>query len=155
MTRKKHFTVTLPPLLFWIYMAIFIFFAILLTIEIITSENPTAAVIIVSLFILLPCLIVMLWARSFKVEVNGSVIKVRKGLGLIHRSFDVADITLVQAELADSKLGRIQSLILYRAGRKAVSVGTTMPGFEKFRKYITENVDESKFQQVYRSPRKR
>ena len=155
MTRKKHFTVTLPPLLFWIYMAIFIFFAILLTIEIFTSENPTAAIIVISLFILLPCLLVMLWTWSFKVEVNGSVIKVRRGLGLIHRRFDVADITLVKAETADTQLGSIHSFTLYTSAGKVVSVGNTMPGFDKFKKYITENVDESKFQQTFRSARKR
>ncbi|MEO2188137.1 hypothetical protein [[Clostridium] innocuum] len=97
MCTRRCFTVTNPPIVFWLLVCILCFFIILVVLNTIFLPPPhTAMYICITVFVFIPVTFVILWTKMYRIRVNGSRITVRKGLGLVKFSFAITDIRNVQ-----------------------------------------------------------
>ncbi len=97
MSAARNFTVTNPPITFWLCIGILGFFVILVLANTIFSPPPhTAMYVCITIFVFIPGTIVTLWTKIFRVKVSGTEISVRKCLGLVNFILDISDITKVK-----------------------------------------------------------
>ena len=140
MKIKRSFTVTNPRIIFELGMILVAFFVVFVILNTIFAEPPHLAMYVCAiLFVFLPCSIVMLWSKLFKVTVKGNRITVRKGTGKKY-SFDVSEIVKVDWKIVETKMGKNEKITI-RTASKHFSVETLMNGFNNMSAYIVANVD--------------
>ena len=152
MARKKSFTVTNPPMLIWLTLVLMGFFVIVVVLNMLTTPPPhTAMIVAITIFIFIPCTLIILWTKFFRIRVEGTTIKVKRFFGLVNYQFDVSEITTVRYLTAQTRMGRNQKIALHTSTGKTVPVETLMINSEKMIKFIEENVDETKFRKEFKS----
>ncbi len=152
MARKKSFTLTQPPVLMWLALMIMGFFLVLMVVDMLaTSSLDIAMAVVITMVILIPCTLIFLWAKFFRIKVEGTTISVRRFFGIVNYRFDVTDITAVRCITVQNRMGQNQNIKLYTSTGKKVPVETLMVNSEKMNKFIEENVDQSKFQNSFKT----
>lgn len=143
MKKKNNFTVTNPPVLFGLNLTLIIFFSVFIIINRIFSGPLHIGIYICSVVIVfIPCSIIMLWTKLFKITVNGDQITVRKGNGFKY-SFHVSEIVQVDRKIVATGMG-LNEITTIRTASRHFSVETLMKNAGMFVDYILENVDSSK-----------
>ena len=102
------------------------------------------------IFVFFPCALSILWACTFRIQVNGTRINVRRFFGLICFQFDVLDIDRIFSIITINRELTIQKITLYTTNNKKVSFDTVMIKSEEMIKFLEENVGEDKFQRRIR-----
>lgn len=92
--------------------------------------------------VFIPCSIIMLWTKLFKITVNGDQITVRKGNGFKY-GFHVSEIVQVDRKIVATGMG-LNEITTIRTASRHFSVETLMKNAGMFVDYILENVDSSK-----------
>ncbi len=149
MTQKKSFTVTQPPVILWLFLVLMGLFLVPVVIHLLVSPPPhTAMIIVTSVFIFLPCTLIILWAKFFKIEVSGTTIKVRKRFGIVNFCFDVSEITKVKYKIVQNQMGENQKITIVTSKGKKVPVETLMVNSKEMVTFIESNVDQSKIEKT-------
>lgn len=141
MNKSDKFTVSNPPILQKLIL-ILVAMVVLINIFFTVTDGPQAAMYISFAVFLFPFIVGMVWAKLFKVTVNGRTVSVRRGTGVKY-SFDVSEITQVKRKIVYNQMGGNEKLTV-KAGSKKFAVGSLMIGFDKLSDYIDKNVDRSK-----------
>lgn len=142
----KSFTVTQPRILIWLSLLLMGFFVLVLTVDALAAGMlETAKLIAVTVLILIPCGLILLWALSFRIRVEGTTVRVRRFFGFANYRFDVKDITLVVCKTVQNHMGQNQKLTLYTAAGKKVPVETLMDNSGLMIRFLEENVSPDKF----------
>jgi len=119
MRTRKCFTVTNPPIVFWLWVCILCFFIILVVLNTIFLPPPhTAMYICITVFVFIPVTFVILWTKMYRIRVNGSRITVRKGLGLVKFSFAITDIRNVQWKVRKNTFAQNEMITVFTAQGK-------------------------------------
>ena len=152
MARKKGFTLTQPPMLMWMALMIMGFFLVLMVVHTLAASSPDIAMVaVVTIVILIPCTLVILWAKFFRIKVEGTTISVRRFFGIVNYRFDVTDITVVRCKTVQSRMGRNQKIKLCTSTGKKIPVETLMINSREMIQFLAENVDKSKFQNSFKT----
>lgn len=150
MKSSKNFTVTNPPITFWLCILILGLFVILVLINTIFSPPPHIAMYVcITIFIFIPGTIVALWTKMFRIKVSGTEISVRKCLGLGRFNFDVSEIDSVEWKIVETKFGQNEKIKVFTSKGKKISIETLMINSDKFIKYLEENVNENRINKIY------
>jgi len=104
------------------------------------KENKVLFTVLTAVFFVLPWVIGLLWIKLFYVKVDKDTIEVRNMLG-IRKSFDVKSIKKVVWRKNETNFG-LSEKITIRSAHSSASVETLMKNFDKFSRYIEENVDK-------------
>ncbi len=143
MNKSSKFTVSPPENIFKTLLFIVVFFVVLITAYTIFSDGSHIVMYVaVTIFIFIPCLLAMMWAKLFKVTVKDDSISVRKGNGIKY-SFNTADIKQVIRRETDSDLSHFGKITIKTINRH-FSVDSAMKNFNKMSDYIYNNIDEGK-----------
>ena len=156
MAKNRSFSVTQPPVIPWLSFGIAVFFFILVVIEILLNPAPSTAILVITtLFVFLPCSLLILWASTFRIRVEASAVSVRRCFGLIRYNFDVSEITAVECITIQTNMGINKKITLRTANGKKVSIETLMVNSDKMMQYLEEYVDASKFRETTKTFRRR
>jgi hypothetical protein len=130
----------------WLCLLLMGFFIVFLAAETLSAGSLNIGkLVLVAVLILIPCGLAVLWAATFRIKVDGTVISVCKCFGLVRFRFDVADITAVACKTIQNRMGQTQKITLYTSKGKKVPIETVMNNSEMMIKFIEENVGEEKF----------
>lgn len=149
MKSTKCLTVTNPPVIFRLCLCILGFFVILVLANTLFAPPPhTAMYVCVTIFVFIPGTIAALWAKMFRIQVEGRTISVRKCLGLVNFRFSVSDIAGVEWKTTATQFGRSEKVLVTTSDGKKVSIETLMVHSEEMIRFIEENVDEMKIKRI-------
>lgn len=149
MAKERKFSVTQPTIIIWLSSIIAIFFAVLIIVEFLTTPAPhTAITLIVTVFVFIPCAIIILWALMFRIRVTGKTIHVRRLFGIVKYSFKLSDISMVDSVEIQNRMGINYKLTIYTSNGKKVPVETLMVNSQKMIQFINENVELSKIRKT-------
>lgn len=152
MSSKKSFTVTNPPIIFWLCISIVAFFVILVLAYTIFLPPPhTAMYVCITIFVFIPGTLITFWTKMFRIKVEGIKISVRKGLGLVNFHLDVSEVSSVDWKITETKFGQNEKITIFTAKGDKFPVETLMVNSQKMVKFIEENVDECKIFKICKS----
>lgn len=140
--KKTSFTVTYPPIIICLSLVLIAFFVTLTVLYTIFSDPHPLLYICTIVIVFIPCTSVFLWAKLFKVTVNGNRITVRRHNGFKY-SFDVSEIVRVDRKIVETGMGA-NEIITIRTNSRHFKVETLMRGSDKMLEYILENVNSRK-----------
>lgn len=151
MNSQKSFTVKNPPLIFWLCICILGFFVILVSVYTIFSSSPhTGLYVCTAILVFIPGTIITLWTKMFRIEVRGTMVSARKGLGLINFNFDVSDIAKVEWKIIETKYGKNEKITVFTSKGKKISIEPIMVNSGKMIKFIEDNVDKTRIKKTYK-----
>jgi len=137
-------------MLFSTFLALFLLLVLLLIFfTIIDGPQHPAMYVIFIFFMITPCVVVMLWAKLFKIVVSGEKITIRKGTGVTY-SIYISEIVQVDQKIVYNKWGRTETITVSTTSRR-FSIESFMEGFDKMSSYLLENVDNSKINTTTKS----
>lgn len=90
------------------------------------------------ILISIPFLIGGIWVKNYQIDVEGSRVKVRRGIGTTY-SFEIQDVQKVIRRINHTRTGTTGKCTIYVKNHK-LSVESAMTGFEVMLGYITDNV---------------
>lgn len=152
MKSRNNFTVTNPPITFWLCICLLGFFVLLVLANTIFSPPPhTAMYVCVIIFVFIPGTIAALWTKAFRIKVSDRQISVRKCFGLVNFSLDVSDITEVEWKIVETKFGRNEKVTIFASKGRRIPVETLMVNSNRVIKIIEENVEEGKIKKIYKT----
>lgn len=122
---------------------ILFFFIVLSIIYTIVTKTPNYPMhVLITIFVIVPSVIVFLWIKLFSIKVNNWTITVRKGNGSQY-SLDVSDIINIEWRKIDTDFLHTEKIII-RTLSNRFSVDSAMIGFNRMAEYITNNVSVDK-----------
>ena len=146
MAKRNHIIVTPPKLILWLSLFLIGVFAVILAIEYWnTKEMFTVKLVLVAIFVFIPCGLSALWAGTFRVQVEGATIRVCRFFGLVRYSFDVSAIDKIVVKTTQSRMQVNEKITIYTTKRKKVSVESVMENSGKVIRFLEANVDAQKF----------
>ena len=144
--KNKRFSVAIPKNL---SRAAFIVCALILLIPIaftLLQGEQNSAMYVCFLLLDLPFLFGGLWARNYRIEVDGDRISVRRWNGARY-SFEVSQIEKVVHRVNHTAMG-MSEVIKIKAKRRKASAETLMEGFGQMKTYIQERVPEDRIRVI-------
>lgn len=137
--KYRRFIITNPPQIFILDLFLIIFFIVLLIFNTLFSPPPHEVMYIcVSIFVFIPCIIVIIWTKAFKIEVESNLIKVRKCFGLINYSFNLSEITNIDWKINNNRMGQIVKVTIRTIDGKTTSIENVMVNSDKMIKLLNE-----------------
>ncbi len=120
-----------------------LFFIVLSIIYTVVTREPNYPMyVLITLFVIVPSVIVILWIKLFRIKVNNLTITVRKGNGSQY-SLDVFNIVSIEWKKVYTDFLHTEKITV-RTLSKRFSVDSAMIGFNRMAEYINNNVSVDK-----------
>lgn len=153
---KDRFAVTFPPIYSRLTLLIIVFVLILNVMYTLFTPPPHIAMYgWFTALVFIPFTWMLVWEKTFKIEVDGTRISVRRRLGFVRYSFDISEIIKVEAKTVDSGAGRLMSMRVYLPGGRNLPIDNLLTNAGKLMKLIEASVDENKIHRTYRTMKKK
>lgn len=107
----------------------------------------TGVILVFTVLVFIPCTLIILWAKLFKIEVRGTRVSVQRAFGMVRHHLDVSEITRVKYRNVQNQMGLNQKMTLYTSKGKIVSAETLMVNFEMLDAFIKSNVCNENIQE--------
>lgn len=156
MSSKNKYAITFPPIYSRLTLVIIGFCVILNVMYTLFTPPPHIAMYgWFTAIVFIPFTWMLIMEKTYKIEVDGTRISVRRRLGLSRFSFDISDIVRVDAKTVDSGVGRLHNMTIHTSDGKKLNVDALLTNGSKLMKLIMDSVDESKIHKTYRPMKKK
>lgn len=150
MKSKKEFTVSNQPMILGLCICIIAIFTVIVLIDTLSSGKLNiVSFICVCLFIFIPAIVVALWAKMFRIQVNYRTISVRKCFGFINYKLDVSEIANIEWKITETKYACNEKISAFTIDGKKIPIETLMINSDEFIKYLEENVEPNKIHKTH------